>query len=66
MALKDKHGFDVKVGDKVRTPDGDVVEIQGRIGAGKRREFRMADCEKVARSTPVGDLPPAPGEQLFA
>jgi hypothetical protein len=60
------NGRVVKVGDKVRTPDGDVVQIQGRIGAGRRREFRMADCEKVAPSTPVGDLPGEPGEQLFA
>lgn len=65
MALTDKHGVTVKPGDKVRTPDGDVVQIQGRIP--KRRSFAMADCEVVPRSTPVDSaIPPATEEVLFA
>jgi hypothetical protein len=65
MALTDKNGAAVKVSDKVRTPFGDVVQIQGRLP--KRREIAMSDCELVDRSTPVSDSgEPATGEVLFA
>lgn len=50
--MTDKNGVEVKVGDKVRTPDGDVVEIQGFLP--KRRSLNMADCEVVPKHTPLG------------
>lgn len=63
-ALRDKNGVEVKVGDKVRTPFGDVVQIAGRLP--KRRAIAMSDCEVVPRNTAVDQGEPATDEVLFA
>jgi hypothetical protein len=62
--LVDKNGVVAKVGDKVRTPDGDVVELLERLP--RRRQFAMANCEIVDPSTPVDEGAPATEEQFLA
>lgn len=61
--LKDKNGTVVKVGDKVRTPAGDVVRIQGSLP--KRRSFRMADCEITLASVDEDEGPAADEQIMF-
>ena len=51
VTLHDKNGRRVKVGDKVRLPNGDVVKIAGSMPV--RRRVSMMDCEVVPQKTKV-------------